>query len=92
MCWNSIEEKKNMEEVFITVVQNAREAFVHRLALAFRRVGNFLTGRAPGSGGTACDGAPIVKMGLPLLPVVGVWVCGADVPNDPVGVEGMPPP
>jgi hypothetical protein len=68
-----MEEKRDMGEVFITMVQNAREGFIHRLALAFRRVGNFLTGRAPGGGGTACgDGAPIVKMGLPLLPVVGV--------------------
>ena len=32
----------------------------------------------------------MVKTGLPLLPVVGV--CGADGPNAPVGVWGVPPP
>jgi len=40
---------------------------VHRLALAFLRVGNFLTTRCPGSGAACDDGAPIVKMALPLL-------------------------
>lgn len=80
-------KERHEKKLFITMAQNARGAFVHR----FLRVGNFLTGRAPGGGGAACgDGAPIVKMGLPLLPVV--WVCGVDVPKDPVGVEGMPPP
>jgi len=40
---------------------------IHRLVLAFLRVGNFLTGRCPGGGAA---GAPIVKMALPLLPGV----------------------
>ena len=55
---------------FIMIAQNTRGAdVVHRLALAFLRVGNFLTGRCPGSG-AACDGgAPIVKI-VPLLPGV----------------------
>jgi hypothetical protein len=44
-----------------------RKKSVHRLALAFLRVGNFLTGRCPGGGAACDDGVPIVKMALPLL-------------------------
>lgn len=58
--------------------------------MAFLRVGNFLTGRAPGGGAACGDGVPIVKIALP--PLFVVWVCGVDVPNGPVGVGGMPPP
>jgi len=42
---------------------------VYRLALAFLRVGNFLTGRCPGGGAACDDGVPIVKM-VPPLPGV----------------------
>jgi hypothetical protein len=72
-----MEEKRDMEKkkAFITMAQNTRGAFqadaVHRLALAFLRVGNFLTMRCPGGGGGTCDdGVPMVKMALPLLPGV----------------------
>jgi hypothetical protein len=58
---------------------------VQRLTLAFLRVGNFFTGRAPG--GAACGGvAPIVKMALPPLPDPDVGVSGVDAPNGAVGV------
>jgi hypothetical protein len=72
------EGKKKHEEkkAFIATAQNTRGAFqagaVHRLVLAFLRVGNFLTGRCPGGGAACGDGVPIVKIALPLLP--GVWV------------------
>lgn len=63
---------------------------IHRFTLAFLRVGSFFTRRAPGGGAACGDGAPIVKMALSLLPVVGV--CVTDVPNGPVGVWETPPP
>jgi hypothetical protein len=82
-------EKRNMKrKMFITMAQNQAGAF-HRLALAFLRTGNFLTGRAPAGGGGCGGGAPIVKMAFPLLPVD--WVCGTEA-NGPVGVEGVTPP
>jgi hypothetical protein len=54
-----LEEKRDMEKKNI-----------HRLALAFLRVGNFLTGRCPGGGAACVGGVPIVKMAPPLLPGV----------------------
>jgi hypothetical protein len=84
-------KKRNKKKaVVITRLGTRNAGAVHRLALAFRRVGSFFTRRDPGGGTVFGDGAPIVKMALSLLPVPGV--CGVDVPNGPAGVCGAPPP